>query len=277
MPSYGIICAPGHAVSRRHTRPPARRRVGRVEALLLQRHCKSKFAAGDYVFAGGKVEADDIPDDVEAFCRGLTAEDAAARLGGALERARRWATGWERSARHSRKSASCSPTRPDGGVRQLTADNRERFEAYRSACQTLEPARSSTCFAPSGSRSPRTASATSPTGSRPRRTPSASTRASSRPSRRPARRPVADGHEIVDVRWLTADETLEAIRRKEISLRTPTIKNLEIVGTAAMRGRGRRGGGGGGGTARGARPSAPASSRSTGGRSPVLPGDPRWY
>jgi len=30
--------------------------------LLIQRHGKSKFAAGDYVFAGGKVEADDIPD-----------------------------------------------------------------------------------------------------------------------------------------------------------------------------------------------------------------------
>src|SRR4029453_8715350 len=61
----------------------------------------------------------------------------------------------------------------------------------------------------------------------------------------PGQEPVADGHEIVDVRWLTADETLEAIRRKEISLRTPTIKNLEIVGTAASAG------GGGGGRRRG--------------------------
>src|SRR5207244_3523227 len=45
-----------------------------VEVLLLQRHAKSKFAAGDYVFAGGKIEADDMPSDGERFCRGLTAE-----------------------------------------------------------------------------------------------------------------------------------------------------------------------------------------------------------
>src|SRR5207245_775276 len=60
-------------------RPPSA-----VETLLLQRHAKSKFAAGDYVFAGGKVEADDMPADGEGFCRGLTAETAAARLGGDL-------------------------------------------------------------------------------------------------------------------------------------------------------------------------------------------------
>ena len=55
---------------------------GHCEILLVQRHGRSKFAAGDYVFAGGKVEADDIPDDVEAFCRGLTGAEASARLGG---------------------------------------------------------------------------------------------------------------------------------------------------------------------------------------------------
>src|SRR5262245_15626688 len=42
-------------------RPPSA-----VETLLLQRHAKSKFAAGDYVFAGGKVETDDMPVDGEA-------------------------------------------------------------------------------------------------------------------------------------------------------------------------------------------------------------------
>src|SRR5215510_9649691 len=57
---------------------------GAVEVLLLQRHGKSKFAAGDYVFAGGKVEAEDIPDDVERHCRALTAEEAASRLGDGL-------------------------------------------------------------------------------------------------------------------------------------------------------------------------------------------------
>jgi len=47
-----------------------------VEALLIQRHAKSKFAAGDHVFAGGKVEPEDSAADVERLCRGLTAEEA---------------------------------------------------------------------------------------------------------------------------------------------------------------------------------------------------------
>lgn len=56
------------------------RPAGPAEILMIQRHRKSKFAAGDYVFAGGKVEADDIPDDVERFVRGLSPEEASARL-----------------------------------------------------------------------------------------------------------------------------------------------------------------------------------------------------
>ena len=60
------------------------RPAGPAEILLIQRHGRSKFAAGDYVFAGGKVEADDIPDDVERFVRGLSPEEASVRLGGDL-------------------------------------------------------------------------------------------------------------------------------------------------------------------------------------------------
>ena len=132
-------------------------------------------------------------------------------------------------------------------------------------------ARSSTCFAPSGSRWPRIASATSPTGSRPRRTPSASTPASSRRSLRPSQEPVADGHEIVDVRWLTAERDAGGARRKEISLRTPTIKNLQIVGAAASAGGGRRGGAWRRWDGARCPPSGPACSRSTGGRSRFCP------
>src|SRR5712692_4411256 len=68
------------------------RAPGGVEALLIQRHARSTFAAGDHVFAGGKVEGDDIGPDAEGFCRGLTGEDAATWLGGDL--ARREAIGY---------------------------------------------------------------------------------------------------------------------------------------------------------------------------------------
>ena len=39
---------------------------------------------------------------------------------------------------------------------------------------------------------------------------------------------VADDMEIVDVRWLTPPEAFAALERKEISLRTPTQKNLAL-------------------------------------------------
>ncbi|MGH7310965.1 MAG: NUDIX domain-containing protein, partial [Candidatus Rokuibacteriota bacterium] len=34
---------------------------GGVEILLIQRHHRSRFAPGDFVFPGGKVEIDDSP------------------------------------------------------------------------------------------------------------------------------------------------------------------------------------------------------------------------
>jgi len=78
------------------------------------------------------------------------------------------------------------------------------------------------------------------------------------------------------VRWLTADETLEAVRCKEITLRTPTIKNLEIVGAAAS-----AGGGAVAAVATVGRYQVPTIRPrvlTVDGRPvPVLPGDPRWY
>jgi len=83
-------------------------------------------------------------------------------------------------------------------------------------------------------------------------------------------------YEIVDVRWLTPDETMGAIARKEISLRTPTIKNLEIVGAAAA-----AGGGAVAAVAAVGRREVPTIRPRVltvdGKPVPVLPGDPRWY
>src|SRR5262245_55479552 len=55
---------------------------GGVETLLIQRHHKSRFAAGDFVFPGGRVERDDHPTDAAAWCVGLDEATAARRLGG---------------------------------------------------------------------------------------------------------------------------------------------------------------------------------------------------
>jgi 8-oxo-dGTP pyrophosphatase MutT (NUDIX family) len=115
------------------------RPAGPAEILMIQRHGRSKFAAGDYVFAGGKVEADDIPDDVERFVRGLTPEQASARLGGDLSP--RQALGyWVGAIREAFEEVGLLLAHDRAGLPvRFTAANRERFEAYRQACQSANP------------------------------------------------------------------------------------------------------------------------------------------
>jgi 8-oxo-dGTP pyrophosphatase MutT (NUDIX family) len=248
------------------------RRAGPAEILLLQRHGNSRFAAGDYVFAGGKVEADDIPDDVERFCRGLTPEEASARLGGDLTP--RQAMGyWVGAIREAFEEVGIllAYDRTGGFVRP-SVEGRERFEAYRKACQAANPAFFTMLRA------------------------EGLTLATDRltyfahwitPEEQPLRfdtrffatvspsdqEPEEDGHEIVALRWLTPGEAFEALGRKEITLRLPTLKNLELLQSggpraadilSALRGR-------------------PVSTirprvlQVEGKPVPVLPGDPRWY
>lgn len=116
------------------------RPAGPAEILLIQRHGRSKFAAGDYVFAGGKVEADDIPADVEQFCRGLTPDQATARLGGDLTP--RQALGyWVGAIREAFEEVGVLLAYDRRGeFVRFTADNRARFEAHRKACQSANPA-----------------------------------------------------------------------------------------------------------------------------------------
>ncbi len=246
-----------------------------VETLLIQRHSRSKFAAGDYVFAGGKIEADDIPGDVEQFCRGLTASDAAARLGGGLEP--REAMGyWVGAIREAFEEVGVLLAYgANGRFVTFTPDNRDRFDTHRSACQASNPA----FFAML-----RAEGLTLATDRlsyfahwiTPEENPIRFDTRFFAAVTPPSQEPVPDGHEIVAVRWFTAEEALDAMRRKEISLRTPTIKNLEIVGAAAS----------GGASAEEAVASVgrrdvptirPRVLTVDGRPVPVLPGDPRWY
>src|SRR5262245_25096997 len=230
----------GHAMS-----PPARpaaatlvllrdRPAGPAEILLVQRHGRSKFAAGDHVFAGGKVEADDIPDDVERFCRGLTATEASARLGGDLTP--RQALGyWVGAIREAFEEVGIllAYDRTGAFVRR-TPDNRARFEAHRQACQSANPA-----FLAMLRAEELTLATDRLTYFAHWITPEEQplrfdTRffATEAP---PGQEPEVDGHEIVASRWLTAAEAFEALARKEITLRLPTIKNLELLQRAGGR------------------------------------------
>ncbi len=250
------------------------RGASEVEVLLIQRHAKSKFAAGDHVFAGGKVEAGDIPADVERFCRGLGAEEAAARLGGELGPLE--ALGyWVGAIREAFEEVGILLAyAPDGELLRVTDENRGRLAAHRVACQASNQAFFAmlraeeltlatdrlTYFAHwiTPEENPirfdtRFFAAVAPAG----------------------QEATVDGREIVGLRWLTPTEALAALGRREISLRSPTIKNLEIIGkgSASL-------------TAvelvasLGGRPVPTIRPRILvveGQRVAVLPGDPRWY
>jgi 8-oxo-dGTP pyrophosphatase MutT (NUDIX family) len=196
--------------------------------LLIQRHRASRFAGGDFVFPGGKIEQDDDPADTTAWCRGLTLEAAAGRLG--LEDAREAVAYWVGAIREAFEEVGVLLAYdPDGNIVQPDGP---RYHDYRLACQednrafwrmvqserlTLatdrlvyfahwitpeeSPVRFDTRFFAAGM----------PPG------PTA----------------IADDREIVAVRWLTPVAALAACQRGEISLRFPTIKTLALLGGSA--------------------------------------------
>ncbi len=198
------------------------RPAGGVECLLMRRHLKSKFAAGDFVFPGGKIEADDNPDDAVDWCRGLDAKDAARRL--SLDAVPRTALGyWVGVIRETFEEAGLLLA-VDAGGREIAMDA-PRFAEYRRACHadnrafwamvraeglTLttdrlvyfahwitpeeQPLRFDTRFF----------AAPAPAG----------------------QRAIGDDYEMTDLKWLTPVEAVDAQRRGEISLRNPTVKNL---------------------------------------------------
>ena len=248
-------------------RPPAD-----VEALLLQRHAKSKFAAGDYVFAGGKVEADDMPPDGEGFCRGLTAGQAADRLGGGLA-SRDALSYWVGAIREAFEEVGVLLAyEADGRLLCIASEAKPRYEAYRTACQGANPAFFDML------RAEHLTLATDRLAYfahwiTPEEQPLRFDTRFFAAVMPPGQEPVVDGHEIVDLKWLTPAEAISASARKDIGLRNPTIKNLELVAA-------------GGGPAssvveslgrREVQTIRPRVLQVDGKPLAVLPGDPRWY
>jgi 8-oxo-dGTP pyrophosphatase MutT (NUDIX family) len=197
---------------------------GGVECLLMRRHLQSKFAAGDFVFPGGKIEADDNPEDAAAWCRGLDVKDAARRLG--LEPAPRTALGyWIGAIRETFEEA--------GLLLAVDADGRDvrvdalRFAEHRRACQADNRAFWTMV------RAERLRLATDRLAYFAHWiTPEAQplrfdTRFFAAPA--PAgQQPSGDDYEMTDLKWLTAAEALAAQGRGEITLRNPTVKNLML-------------------------------------------------
>ena len=195
---------------------------GGVETLLIQRHHKSRFAAGDFVFPGGRVEPADNPPDAVAWCVGLDEPTAARHLGVGEGRG---ALGyWVGAIREAfEEVGTLMAYGPDGA---LVGDS-DRFAAHRRACQQdhrafwdllrTEELRLAT------DRLTYFAHWITPEENPLR----FDTRffAAVMPA---AQTPEPDEREIVAVRWLSPAEAAAAQERGEIGLRLPTLKSLML-------------------------------------------------
>jgi 8-oxo-dGTP pyrophosphatase MutT (NUDIX family) len=201
---------------------------GSPEVLLIQRHMASRFAPGDFVFPGGKIKAEDTPDDAETWCVGMTAERARARLGD-LSSARLALGHWVGVIRETFEEIGILLTYGEGGsLLRLNGHAPARFEDYRRACQRDEGAFWAML------REERLLLATDRLvyfahWITPEENPIRFDTRFFVAEAPPEQAAVADNQEIVAVRWLSPAEALDAERRGEISLRSPTIKNLELV------------------------------------------------
>jgi 8-oxo-dGTP pyrophosphatase MutT (NUDIX family) len=201
------------------------RSAGGFEILLIRRHGASKFAAGDFVFPGGKIETADSPEGAAAWCRDLDATRAARAL--RLETPPHLALGhWIGVIRETFEEVGILLAYgEDGGPARL--EDRRRAD-YRRACQDdhrafwamlqaerltlatdglvyfahwitpeIQPLRFDTRFFAS----------VMPTG----------------------QEAIADEREITEVRWFAPRDALDSSARGELSLRHPTVKNLELL------------------------------------------------
>jgi len=199
------------------------RSAGGFDILLMRRHAKSKFAAGDYVFPGGKLTADDNPPDAIRWCTGLDPDAAAKTL--ALEDAALALAHWIGVIRETFEEVGVLlATAADGGParvapdtlmecrRACQADNRAFWELVKGEDLRLATDRLvyfAHWITPEG---------------QPLRF---DTRFFAAPMP-PDQTPTGDDKEVTDLRWLAPREALESHKRGEISLRNPTIRNLML-------------------------------------------------
>jgi 8-oxo-dGTP pyrophosphatase MutT (NUDIX family) len=206
------------------------RGAGGFDILLMQRHAKSKFAAGDFVFPGGKLTREDNPPDAIQWCTGLDAATAVRTL--ALEDAELAVAHWIGVIRETFEEVGVLlATSADGGPvrvapsilsecrRACQADNRAFWELVKREDLRLATDRLvyfAHWITPEGN---------------PLRF---DTRFFAAPMP-PDQTPTGDDKEVIDLRWLAPSAALEAQKRGEISLRNPTIRNLMLF-TAATSG-----------------------------------------
>ena len=202
-----------------------------VDVLLMQRHRASKFAGGDYVFPGGKVELDDNPDDAAAWCAGMDPQRAAARIG--LAGDPKTALGnWIGAIRETFEEVGVLLAYDASGAwARLDAP---RFAQYQAACnadnQAFWTMIKTERLTLATDRLVYFAHWITPEESPYRY----DTRFFAAPMP-DVQTPVADTREVIDMRWLSPRKAIEAFKRGEISLRNPTVQNLKLVDAPSVK------------------------------------------
>jgi 8-oxo-dGTP pyrophosphatase MutT (NUDIX family) len=204
------------------------RAAGGFDVLLMQRHLASKFAAGDFVFPGGKLTAEDNPPDAIRWCAGLDVETAATTLG--MDDARTALAYWIGAIRETFEEVGVLlATAADGAPARVPA---AALAACRRACQADNQAFwelvQSHDLRLATDRLVYFAHWITPEDLPMR----FDVRFFAAPM--PAdQEPAGDDKEVIDLRWLAPREALEAQKRGEISLRHPTMRNLVLLSEAA--------------------------------------------
>jgi 8-oxo-dGTP pyrophosphatase MutT (NUDIX family) len=98
-----------------------------VEVFMLERHLRSDFAGGAYVFPGGTIDGRDTALDAARRLDGPTAEEAAALIGAPADRALAF---YLCAIRETYEEAGVLLARRDGAPVRMIEDA-ERFAAYR--------------------------------------------------------------------------------------------------------------------------------------------------
>jgi len=240
---------------------------GGCETLLIRRHEKSRFAAGDFVFPGGKLEPEDAPDDPARWCGGLSAADAARALG--LPDGARALAYWVAAIREAFEEVGILLARTADGA--PAALDGPRWLDYRRACQRDHRAFRDML---------RAERLTLDAGAlvhfahwiTPEENPVRFDTRFFAAATPPGQEAAPDEREITAVRWMTPAEALAARETGEISLRRPTMANLALIDGARTTAAALR--------ALSGRVVAPIRPRivvENGVQRALLPGDPGWY
>ncbi|HXH82300.1 MAG TPA: NUDIX domain-containing protein [Candidatus Tectomicrobia bacterium] len=198
-----------------------------LQVLLMRRHEKSRFAAGDFAFPGGKLHPGDDPEDAAAWCVGVDGAQAARTLG--LDDPRQALACWIGAIRETFEEVGVLlATDARGGAPRLDP---ARAMEYRRACQQDNRA-FWTMVKAEGLRLATDRLVYFAHWITPEDQPLRfDTRffAAAAPA---DQEPALDGREVTAIRWITPRGAMAALARREITARPVTVRNLALFAEA---------------------------------------------